>query len=58
MRHSLWLSDEQIHRSDDLFRVRPDQIVRSDHPLVRPAGAMLRGGTVEQVADLLRPKPA
>jgi len=57
MRHRPSPSDEQNHRSDDLFRARLDQIIRSDHPLVRLADAMPWESIVEQVADLLPPTP-
>ncbi|KAF0284704.1 transposase [Spiribacter roseus] len=57
MRHRPSPSDEQQHHSDDLFRARLDQIIRSDHPLVRLADAMPWESIVEQVADLLPPTP-
>ncbi|MEX0385366.1 transposase [Spiribacter pallidus] len=53
MRHRPSASDEQNHRSDDLFRARLDQIIRSDHLLARRADAMPWDSIVEQVADLL-----
>lgn len=52
-RHRPSSSDEPHNRSGDLFRARVDQIIRSDHPLVRRADAMLWESIVEQVADLL-----
>jgi hypothetical protein len=57
MRHQPPPSDEQNHRSDDLSRARLDQIIRSDHPLVRLANGMPWDSIVEQVADLLPPTP-
>ena len=57
MRHRPSPSDEQHNHSDDLFRARLDQIIRSDHPLVRLADAMPWDSIVEQVADLLPPTP-
>jgi IS5 family transposase len=50
-------SDEQQHRSDDLFRARLDQIIRASHPLVRLADVMPWDAIVEQVADVLPPTP-
>ncbi len=40
MRHRPSPSDEQNHRSDDSFRARLDQIIRSDHPLVQLPGSV------------------
>lgn len=57
MRHRPSPSDEPHNRSDDLFRARLDQIIRSDYPLVRLADAMPWDSIVEQVADLLPPTP-
>ena len=57
LRHRPSPSDEQNHRSDDLFRARLDQIIRHNHPLVRLADAMPWDSIVEQVADLLPPTP-
>ena len=57
MRHRPSSGDKQNHRSDDLFWARPDQIVRSDHLLVRLAGMMPLDGIGKQVADLLPPTP-
>ena len=57
MRHRPSPSDEQQHRSDDLFRARLDQIIRVSHPLVRLADVMPWDAIVEQVAELLPPTP-
>ena len=57
MRHRPSPSGEQQHRSDDLFRARLDQIIRTGHPLVRLADVMPWDAIVGQVADLLPPTP-
>ena len=55
MRHRPPPSDEPHNRSDDLFRARLDQIIRSDYPPVRLADAMPWESIVDRVADLLPP---
>ena len=47
-------SDERNHRSDDLFRARLDQIILSDHLLVRLANAMPWGAIAEAGANAVK----
>ena len=58
LKNTLWnISLTLQHRSDDLFRARLDQIIRTGHTLVRLADAMPWDVIVEQVAELLPPTP-
>lgn len=57
MRHKPSASDGIKGRSDDLFRSRLDQMIGSDHPLVKLAEKMPWDAIAERLSGVLPPEP-